>query len=92
MSKFARGRSWIEQRLADRLLFGGTEYTVDLVARRGTGVQGFRVSVVYMPREEASEVEASLPNAATIADVHRLARELQADPDRLRELYDAART
>lgn len=92
MSKFARGRSWIEQRLADRLLYDGSEYTVDLIARRGTGVQGFRVSVVYLPREDGSEVEASLPNAATIADVHRLSRELQAEPERLRELYDAART
>ena len=91
MSKFARGRSWIEQRLVDRFVVEGSEYSVDLVARRGTGVQGFRVSVIYLPRGDAKEVEAGLPNASTIADVHRLARELQADEPRLHELYRTAR-
>ena len=90
LSKFARGRSWIEHRLFDAMELDGAEYRVDLVARRGTGVQGFRTSVVYLPRAESgADVERALPLASTIADVHRLSRELAADPERVRALFRA---
>ncbi len=90
MSKFSRPKSWIEHRLADALMVDGVEYRADLVARRGTGVQGFRVSAVFLPRGEGREVEASLPNAASTAEVHGLVRELSADPARLEALYREA--
>ena len=88
MSKFARGRSWIEHRLADSMNIDGAEYRVDLVARRGTGVQGFRVTIVYMPREEGAEREIESAPAGSIADVHRRARELAGNENALRELFD----
>jgi hypothetical protein len=91
MSKFAKGKSWIEHRLADALELGGEPHTVNLVARKGTGVQGFRVTVIYIPHGGGAAVEAALPNAATTADVHRASRELGADAARLETLYrDAA--
>jgi hypothetical protein len=90
MSKFAKGKSWREHRLADDLEVGGAHYTVKLVARKGTGVQGFRVTVVYIPHEPGGDVEASLPNAPSTADVHRVTRELSADPDRLTSLFREA--
>ncbi len=93
MSKFSRGASaWKEHRLADRLELDGAAYTVQLVARRGTGVQGYRVTVHYLPHDSGSEVQADLPNAASTADVHRMARELEADPARLATLYHEAKT
>jgi hypothetical protein len=92
MSKFAKGKSWIEHRLADDLEVGGAHHTVKLVARKGTGVQGFRVTVVYIPHEPGPDREAPLPNAASTADVHRMTRELSADPGRLVELYAEATT
>lgn len=92
MSKFSKGISWREHRLADSLELDGHDYTVDLVARKGTGVQGFRVTVVFLPHEESETVEVDLPNAPTTTEVHRLVRELGGDPDRLRALFREAPT
>lgn len=92
MSKFAKGKSWIEHRLADALDVDGRAYTVNLLARKGTGVQGFRVSVVYIPHEGGADTERALPNAATTADVHRMTRDLAGAGERLIELFrEAAR-
>lgn len=91
MSKFSRGASaWKEHRLADRLEVDGVAYTVELIARRGTGVQGYRVTVHYIPHEGGKEVEVELPKAPSTADVHRLARELSADPLQLVTMYHEA--
>jgi hypothetical protein len=86
MSKFAKGKSWIEHRLADALDVDGSLYTVNLVARKGTGVQGFRVTLDYIPHEAGPSMSVEMPNAATTADVHRLSRELEGEPDALRRL------
>jgi hypothetical protein len=86
MSKFAKGKSWIEHRLDSDLEVDGRHYTVNLLARKGTGVQGFRVTVVYLPHDGGAAVERDLPNAASTADVHRVTRELTADVTRLASL------
>ncbi len=86
MSKFAKGKSWIENRLADDLELEGRHFTANLLARKGTGVQGFRVSVVFIDHAGGPDVEAALPNAASTAEVHGVTRDLQADPDRLQSL------
>ncbi|MGH7575386.1 MAG: hypothetical protein ACREM1_09725 [Longimicrobiales bacterium] len=88
MSKFAKGKSWIEHRLADALDVDGATFTVNLVARKGTGVQGYRVTVDYIPHEGGDSVAVSLPNAASTADVHRVMRELKDDAGRLVELFE----
>jgi hypothetical protein len=87
MSKFAKGKSWIEHRLADDLEVGGTHFIVNLVARKGTGVQGYRVTIDFIPHEGGSAVGRDLPNAASTADVHRVSRELVGDDARLAALY-----
>jgi hypothetical protein len=88
MSKFSGGASaWKEHRLADQLELDGHAYTVQLVARRGTGVQGYRVTVHFIPHDAGAEVQAELPNAASTADVHRLARDYESDLPRLEALY-----
>jgi hypothetical protein len=86
MSKFAKGKSWIEHRLDSDLEIDGRRFTVNLLARKGTGVHGFRVTVVYLPHDGGDTVERDLPNAASTADVHRVTRELAADRDRLAAL------
>lgn len=91
MSKFAKGKSWIEQRLADDLTLAGAHYTVNLLARKGTGVQGFRVTVLFIPHVGGADVEVDLPNAGTTAEVHRLARELAGDVERLVGLFQEGR-
>ena len=91
MSKFSRGASaWKEHRLADRLEIDGQAYTVTLVARRGTGVQGYRVTLHFLPHDSSAEIQAELPNLASTADVHKLARELESDPARLESMFREA--
>lgn len=86
MSKFAKGKSWIEHRLDSDFDVDGRHYTVNLLARKGTGVQGFRVTVVFLPHDGGDLIERDLPNAASTADVHRITRELTGDTIRLAEL------
>ena len=89
MSKFSRGASaWKEHRIADRITLNETDYTVQLVARRGTGFQGYRVTLHFIPHAEGEEVQAELPVAASTADVHRVVRELTEDQARVRQLFE----
>jgi hypothetical protein len=87
----SRSSSWKEHRLADRLDSGGRTYSVDLVARKATGVEGWRMTVVFLPREDgAAEVKAELPNAASTADVRRKVTELEGNAEALRGLLEQA--
>ncbi len=91
MTKFSRPRSWVEHRLADELEIDGVAYVVELVARKGTGSGGYRVTVVYMPlRAGVSEVEAALPPATTTTEIHQQVRELTGNSERLRQLFQGA--
>ena len=69
----------------------GLDYTVQLVARRGTGFQGYRVTLHYIPHTSGDEVQAALPNAASTADVHAIVRELTDDSARVTELFEQAK-
>jgi hypothetical protein len=91
MSKFSRGASaWKEHRIADTLTVDGVDYTVQLVARRGTGFQGYRVTLHFIPHREGDERQAELENASSTADVHRIARELSEDIARVEALFQQA--
>jgi hypothetical protein len=87
----SRSSSWKEHRLSNRLAVDGDTYTVDLVARKATGVEGWRVTLVYLPRESGEELDVELPNAASTAEVRRLVRELEGADDRLLEHYRRVR-
>lgn len=86
----SRSSSWKEHRLANRLACEGAEYSVDLVARKATGVEGWKVTVVFLPRETGTEVKAELPNAASTAEVRQRVQALEGADDKLRELFRAA--
>jgi len=86
----SRSSSWKEHRLANRLSREGVEYSVDLVARKATGVEGWKMTLVYLPRDAGGEVKVELPNAASTAEVRRVVRELEGAEERLREFFDAA--
>ncbi len=79
----SRSSSWKEHRLSDRLDCDGATYSVDLVARKATGVEGWKVTLVYLPREAGDEIKVDLPNAASTAEVRRLVTELTESPERL---------
>jgi len=91
MGKIGRGTSWKAHRLMDRLEIDGRAHTVDLVARRATGVQGYRVTVVFLPHDGGPEREVPLPNAATNADVNRVVRELAGQEEVLTRIYQEGR-
>ncbi len=82
----SRSSSWKEHRLANRLECGGAEYSVDLVARKATGVEGWKITVVFLPRDSGDEIKVELPNAASTAEVRRLVTELEGNDRRLREM------
>ena len=82
----SRSSSWKEHRLANRLECDGTEYSADLVARKATGVEGWKVTLVYLPRGDGQEIDVDLPNAASTAEVRRLVTEFEGDDERLRDL------
>jgi hypothetical protein len=82
----SRSSSWKEHRLANRLECGGAEYSVDLVARKATGVEGWKITVVFLPRDSGDEIKVELPNAASTAEVRRLVTELEGNEERLREM------
>jgi hypothetical protein len=83
MSRQSRGKSWLDFRLSDHLAADSGSFSVDLVARRGTGIQGFRMTIVFVPESEGEQVEVDLPNAASTADVHRVVRELTDNTEKL---------
>lgn len=87
----SRSSSWKEHRLANRLECDGAEYSVDLVARKATGVEGWKMTLVFLPRESGGEVKAELPNAASTAEVRHRVTELGGAEERLRELFREAR-
>ncbi len=86
----SRSSSWKEHRLSNRLECGGAEYSVDLVARKATGVEGWKTTLVFLPRGAGTEITVELPNAASTAEVRRVVRELEGAEARLRELCGAA--
>ena len=88
VSKFSRGASaWKEHRIADLMTLDGINYTVQLVARRGTGFAGYRVTLHFIPHEGGAEAEIELPPAASTADVHHLVRDLEGDAARVEQLF-----
>ena len=89
MSKFAKGKSWIEHRISSDAKIDGAHYTVNLLGRKGTGVHGFRMTLVFLPHDGTDAQERSLPNATSTADIHRMTRELADDPERVATLLRA---
>jgi hypothetical protein len=86
----SRSSSWKEHRLANRLTCDGEEYSADLVARKATGVEGWRMTLVFIPRSGGAERTVELPNAASTADVRRTVRELEGAEEELRRYCSSA--
>jgi hypothetical protein len=84
----SRSSSWKEHRLANRLSWNDAEYSVDLVARKATGVEGWKMTLVFLPRGAGQEIKIELPNAASTAEVRRVVRELEGAEDSLRDMLD----
>ena len=91
MSKFSRGASaWKEHRIADAFRHGDHDFTVQMIARRGTGYDGYRVTLHFLPHDGGEELAVALGIASSTADVHRMARELSDDTVEVERLFSEA--
>lgn len=72
--------------MADRLEAGGRRYAVELIAKKATGVEGYRLTLSYLETDGPDSAFVQLDPADTRDEVEDRARELSADPDRLRRL------
>lgn len=90
MARYRR-RDAVEHRLADELEVDGRRYTVDLVAKRATGVEGYRTTVSFASLEGGESLFAELDPTDSREEATRIAEELRADPERLRALARAER-
>lgn len=70
----------------DDLKVGGRRYTVELIAKKATGVEGYRMTLSYLETDGSDSAFVQLDPAATQDEVEARARELAEDPDRLRDL------
>lgn len=93
VSKFSRGASaWKEYRIADAVTLNGVTYIAQMVARRGTGFHGYRVTLHLIPHDGGEEKQIELDNASSTADVNRVSRELTLNPAEVTRLFAEPQT
>lgn len=80
-----RKRDALEARLADELEAEGHTFTVDLTAKRATGIEGYRVTVAFLGLEGAENFFVELEPAESREEAQRRAEALE-NPERLRSL------
>lgn len=81
----------IDRRLRDDLEVEGTTYTVDLIAKKATGVEGYRMTLSFLQADGPDSRFVQLDPADDREAVERRADELADDPGRLRDLLRAER-
>ncbi len=76
--------------MADDLRARGTSWTVDLIAKKATGVEGYRLTLSFIEVDGTSAEFVGLDPVDTRPEVEDLAGELADDPDRVREILASA--
>lgn len=84
MARYRR-RDALEIPLADRLEIDGRSFTAELIAKRATGVEGYRMTLAFLEIEGAGGFFVDLDPAESRDEVTRRAETLADDPDGLRE-------
>ena len=82
MARYRR-RDAIEIRLADGLEANGRAFTADLIAKRATGVAGYRVTLAFFEVDGPRNVILDLSPAHSREEVTERARTLSGDVDGL---------
>lgn len=86
MPRYRRGEQ-VTVHLHDALEIEGEPFEVDLIAKRATGVRGYRVTVAFIAEEGERNVFAELEAVDSRGEAEDVAAELSNDPERLRRLY-----
>lgn len=84
-----RKRDAIEARLSDRVEAEGRAFTADLIAKRATGIQGYRVTLAFLEVGNdggSASFFVELEPAASREEAQELADRLRDEPERLRHL------
>lgn len=87
MARYRR-RDATETRLADSLEVDGRTFTVDLIAKRATGVEGYRMTLAFLEVSGPGSFFVDLEPADTRDEATRRAGELGADQGELRRLLE----
>jgi hypothetical protein len=82
MARYRR-KDALEIRLRDDVRGRDTIWTVDLIAKRATGVAGWRMTLAFLEREGPGSAFVELPPAATREEATERAETLRDDPARL---------
>lgn len=85
MARYRR-KDQIEVSVADGLEVDGERYAVDLIAKRATGVEGFRCTLSFIAESGGPNAFVDLDPAAGRREVRERGEELRGRPGRLREL------
>lgn len=89
MARYRRGDQH-ELRVADDLEAEGAAWTVDLIAKKATGVEGYRLTLSYIEEDGDRAEFVGLDPVDTRAEVEELAAALSDDADRVREILASA--
>lgn len=81
-----RKRDQIEVSVADGLEVDGERYSVDLIAKRATGVDGYRCTLSFVAEGGGENAFVDLEPASGRSEARRRGEGLREDPDRLRRL------
>ncbi len=68
---------------------GGGTFSAELIAKRATGVQGYKMTLGFFELEGTDAYLVELDPATTREDVAKRADELRADPAELLRLLEA---
>lgn len=80
----------METRLADDLSVAGRTFTADLIAKRATGVRGYKMTLAFIERDGAESHFVDLDPASSRDEAEERAEALRADPGLLeQQLQDA---
>lgn len=88
MARYRR-RDAIELRVASGLEIDGTTYTVDVIAKRATGVPGYRMTAAFVAEDGSRTAFVDLGPAPGRDEAKAKAEQLSRDPASVRELLRA---
>lgn len=87
MARYRRKDS-LEMRLADDLRAGGRAFSADLIAKRATGVEGYRMTLAFLELDGEASFFVDLEPVPTREEAARRGEALAEDHGRLRSLLE----
>ena len=81
-----RKRDAFEERVADEIEADGHRFTVDLIAKRATGVEGYRMTLVFLELGDSTSYFVELDPAESREAAERRVESLRTDEAELLRL------